>query len=797
MVLKTLALFFALLCSAARTDNAPETVYKAKGDEVVLMPTDKAPPFPDIEWKHGNDIAAELDNGKTKCFGQFKDRCTLNNSTGELTITGLTVKDNGLYTLKINGKDTNTKIQLNVISPVSKPTISKSCNPEMTYCDLICESNTTDAEPITYIWVAGDSVGPLSRVFKITKDMKEDSFRCILVNPLGREERSESIPNPFKPSAPVSKPIISQSCNPEMTYCDLTCEGSATDAEPITYKWVAGDSVGPLSRSRVFKITKDMEEDSFSCIMVDPFGREEHSESIPNPFKTSGVLNRSHISTIIVVAAVILLILYFIFKYIKEESRIRLMKRAEDNGWKAQKTTDVEEQGTPSEAVRMLEEANEEQPDRVTGQQRAPAVLQNGGEMPSGAAETSNQDQASAASPQTTKEAEMPSGAAETSTQDLTSAASPQTTKEAVVPGGLSQEPPQAAAPDTSEDKVVVSAICHPAPDQDLTSAASPNTSKETEMPSGVAETSTQDQASAASPQTTKEAEMPSGAAETSTQDLTSAASPQTTKEAAPSTPALSQNDCSGLVVPGGLSQEPPQAAAPDTSEDKVVVSAICHPAPDQDLTSAASPNTSKETEMPSGAAETSTQDQASAASPQTTKEAEMPSGAAETSTQDLTSAASPQTTKEAAPSTPALSQNDCSGLVVPGGLSQEPPQAAAPDTSEDKVVVSAICHPAPDQDLTSAASPNTSKETEMPSGVAETSTQDQASAASPQTTKEAEMPSGAAETSTQDLTSAASPQTTKEAENSAEELRSQETPKEKPPVDEQETDDPRDGDKC
>uniref|UniRef100_UPI0037E7CF2E uncharacterized protein isoform X4 n=1 Tax=Semicossyphus pulcher TaxID=241346 RepID=UPI0037E7CF2E len=969
MVLKTLALFFALLCSAARTDNAPETVYKAKGDEVVLMPTDKAPPFPDIEWKHGNDIAAELDNGKTKCFGQFKDRCTLNNSTGELTITGLTVKDNGLYTLKINGKDTNTKIQLNVISPVSKPTISKSCNPEMTYCDLICESNTTDAEPITYIWVAGDSVGPLSRVFKITKDMKEDSFRCILVNPLGREERSESIPNPFKPSAPVSKPIISQSCNPEMTYCDLTCEGSATDAEPITYKWVAGDSVGPLSRSRVFKITKDMEEDSFrcilvnpvseahsesipnpfkpsaetvfkargdevvltptdkaptidniewkhgdhiaaelydgktkcfgqfkgrctlndvtgeltitgltvkdnglytlkindkdtntkiqlnvispvskptiskscnpemtycdltcegnttdaepitykwvaghfvgpssrvfnitkdmeedsfSCIMVDPLGREERSESIPNPFKTSGVLEWWEILIIIAVAAVILLIPCIIVIYKKRmcirQRMVRFVracsKRPSLTTHKVQKTTDVEEQGTPSEAVRMLEEANEEQPDRVT-------------EMPSGAAETSNQDQASAASPQTTKEAEMPSGAAETSTQDLTSAASPQTTKEAVVPGGLSQEPPQAAAPDTSEDKVVVSAICHPAPDQDLTSAASPNTSKETEMPSGVAETSTQDQASAASPQTTKEAEMPSGAAETSTQDLTSAASPQTTKEAAPSTPALSQNDCSGLVVPGGLSQEPPQAAAPDTSEDKVVVSAICHPAPDQDLTSAASPNTSKETEMPSGAAETSTQDQASAASPQTTKEAEMPSGAAETSTQDLTSAASPQTTKEAAPSTPALSQNDCSGLVVPGGLSQEPPQAAAPDTSEDKVVVSAICHPAPDQDLTSAASPNTSKETEMPSGVAETSTQDQASAASPQTTKEAEMPSGAAETSTQDLTSAASPQTTKEAENSAEELRSQETPKEKPPVDEQETDDPRDGDKC
>uniref|UniRef100_UPI0037E84824 lymphocyte function-associated antigen 3-like isoform X2 n=1 Tax=Semicossyphus pulcher TaxID=241346 RepID=UPI0037E84824 len=332
----------------------PETVFKAKGDEVVLTPTDKDSPIDNIEWKHGDHIAAELFNGKTMCFGQFKGRCTLNDVTGELTITGLTVKDNGLYTLKINDKDTNTKIQLSVISPVSKPNIS-------------------------------------------------------------------------------------QSCNPEMTYCDLTCEGNTTDAEPITYKWVAGDFVGPSSR--VFNFTKDMEEDSFSCILIDPFGREERSESIPNPFKTSGVLDWWFILTIIPAAAVILLI----FKYIKGKSRrqwkVRFVracsKRPSLTTQKVQNTTD-EEQGTPSEKrfcfnepARKLEEANEEQPDRVTGQQRAPAVLQNGGEMPSGAAETSTQDQASAASPQTTKEAEMPSGAAETSTQDLTSAASPQTTKEA------------------------------------------------------------------------------------------------------------------------------------------------------------------------------------------------------------------------------------------------------------------------------------------------------------------------------------------------------------------------------
>ncbi|XP_067438714.1 uncharacterized protein [Thunnus thynnus] len=75
------------------------------------------------------------------------DRCILNTLTGALTITGLTPDDSGSYTVEINNKVTS-KTQLLVISPVSKPTISLSCESEMTYCVLTCSERSTTSPDV-------------------------------------------------------------------------------------------------------------------------------------------------------------------------------------------------------------------------------------------------------------------------------------------------------------------------------------------------------------------------------------------------------------------------------------------------------------------------------------------------------------------------------------------------------------------------------------------------------------------------------------------------------------------------
>lgn len=126
----------------------------------------------------------------------------LNSSTGALTITGLTRDDSGSYTVQINNSSITKTTQLLVIckwryfvwslanrvcfsswiqilvvcsffflpARVSKPSVSTWCEPEMSYCLFTCEGNTTDAEPIEYLWSASD-ISRLSsaKVYNLTK----------------------------------------------------------------------------------------------------------------------------------------------------------------------------------------------------------------------------------------------------------------------------------------------------------------------------------------------------------------------------------------------------------------------------------------------------------------------------------------------------------------------------------------------------------------------------------------------------------------------------------------------------
>ncbi|XP_074521125.1 uncharacterized protein LOC141786261 [Halichoeres trimaculatus] len=126
----------------------------------------------------------------------FTGRCSLDLSTGALTIRGLSGSDNGYYSAEINDKQIDSKTQLTVISKVSKPSIYQWCNSETTYCTLTCEGNTADAQPISYKWFADDVEGSSDNEIDIREDTKEESFYCMLLNPVSRE-RSESISNPI------------------------------------------------------------------------------------------------------------------------------------------------------------------------------------------------------------------------------------------------------------------------------------------------------------------------------------------------------------------------------------------------------------------------------------------------------------------------------------------------------------------------------------------------------------------------------------------------------------------------
>ncbi|XP_037102217.1 carcinoembryonic antigen-related cell adhesion molecule 1-like isoform X2 [Syngnathus acus] len=195
----TMHVFLSLISVILPPCFAGNTVYGKLGDEVVLRPDAGLPtgPLTSILWKHGNDIAIEWDPNGVEAYRQFKHRTTLNNVSGELTITALTQNDSGIYTPEINSA-LKTPIHLAVILSVPEPTILTSCDAEKTVCTLTCAGDTTGAEPVNYTWMIGHSSKTYtSREIIIKKDTpNEDEFKCQLQNPVSKKS-SLSTRNPF------------------------------------------------------------------------------------------------------------------------------------------------------------------------------------------------------------------------------------------------------------------------------------------------------------------------------------------------------------------------------------------------------------------------------------------------------------------------------------------------------------------------------------------------------------------------------------------------------------------------
>ncbi|XP_067439889.1 lymphocyte function-associated antigen 3-like [Thunnus thynnus] len=87
-------------------------------------------------------------------------------------------------------------------TPVSKPTLSLWCEPEMTYCVLTCNGDTADAEPVTYWWTSGDTTWSSTKEHNITKEDDELWFSCAFENPVSSSS-SEIVFNPFMEKEPL------------------------------------------------------------------------------------------------------------------------------------------------------------------------------------------------------------------------------------------------------------------------------------------------------------------------------------------------------------------------------------------------------------------------------------------------------------------------------------------------------------------------------------------------------------------------------------------------------------------
>ncbi|XP_039998490.1 uncharacterized protein LOC120798328 [Xiphias gladius] len=223
------------------------TLYKKEGDEVVLNPGSGSVtgPITSIVWRDGPNIAIQWEEPDTDItyYRHFEDRGSLNISSGEMTIKGLTRDDSAVYTAEINNiKATPTR--LTVIFPVPVPIVTKSCDDERTSCILTCEGNTTGVELVTYKWRSDDEeLTTSSKEHRVEKENSSSTkeFSCELDNPVSRES-SKPIPNPFTTANTPTTSTTQPEGNPKIS-TGLTvfiCLLTAVVVLGLLHRWKAG-----------------------------------------------------------------------------------------------------------------------------------------------------------------------------------------------------------------------------------------------------------------------------------------------------------------------------------------------------------------------------------------------------------------------------------------------------------------------------------------------------------------------------------------------------------------------------
>ncbi|XP_051764213.1 SLAM family member 9-like isoform X3 [Ctenopharyngodon idella] len=203
--MKKMFLKLVLLCLWRLVDE----ISVKEGDSVTLNSDHTEVKDVDlIQWRFGdgNTIIAEINKRFDRITvyddvldGRFRDRLKLDNQTGSLTITNITMKYTGEYDLKIDDKWYN--FYLAVIARLPVPVISSnssqcssSSSSSSSYCSLVC--SVVNVSHVTLSWYRGNSllssisVSDLSISLSLPLEVEyqdKNTYSCVLNNPISNQ----------------------------------------------------------------------------------------------------------------------------------------------------------------------------------------------------------------------------------------------------------------------------------------------------------------------------------------------------------------------------------------------------------------------------------------------------------------------------------------------------------------------------------------------------------------------------------------------------------------------------------
>ncbi|XP_028810036.1 uncharacterized protein LOC114764513 isoform X3 [Denticeps clupeoides] len=180
--------YFCLILNAVSGD-ASGILYVETNGGFLLLPHISGVKE-DIFWKHNHNKMVEWNRMRPGIseYLQFQQRTQLNTETGDVTVTGVTTADRGLYEAEItvNRKIKRFTQQVDVIDPVRNTRIS--CDVTGSTVTLVCEA---DGPLLSYSWTGPGLQNPENRSqIQISQENLGSNYTCLVKNPVSEETQN-------------------------------------------------------------------------------------------------------------------------------------------------------------------------------------------------------------------------------------------------------------------------------------------------------------------------------------------------------------------------------------------------------------------------------------------------------------------------------------------------------------------------------------------------------------------------------------------------------------------------------